>query len=102
MLAVILLQVLGALGIDASNALLDVSALRQALPQAQNALFMRRVNEDVKCVRLVLQNALRAAADDDAVAIGISLFDDLLRNLHHLFGIEDRVVAKLEPGGQRG
>jgi hypothetical protein len=30
------------------------------------------------------------------------LFDDLLRQFHHLLGIEDRVLAEFHAGGQRG
>jgi hypothetical protein len=44
---------------------------------------------------------LSAAADDDAVALGAGLLDDLLRNLHHLFGVENGVVAEFESSRQR-
>ena len=51
-------------------------------------------------IRLMLQNALCATAHDHAVPIGMSLLDNFLRNLHHLIGIENQVVAKCQPGGE--
>ena len=101
-LAEILLQVFGAFSIDGADALLDVGALLQAGAQAEDALFKGSVDKDVKDIGLVLENALSATAHDDAVAIGMGFFDDLLGDFDHLLGIEDGVFAQFQAGGQGG
>jgi len=98
----ILLHVLGALRIDCADALFDVGARLQAGPQANDPLAQRRVDKDVIDIRLVLQNALRASAHNHAVALRISLLDNLARDLHRLLGIEDRVFTEFESRRQCG
>ena len=51
-------------------------------------------------IGLVLENALSAAADDDAIAFRPGLFDDFLGDFYGLIGIEDGVFAEFEAGGQ--
>src|ERR1035441_9756016 len=101
-LAVVLLQVLDALFIHNADALLGVDALVQAAAQAPQAIQIGSIDEDVINVGLVLQDALRAAAHDHAIALAVRLFDDFAGDFHHLFGIEDGVLAEFQAGSQGG
>ena len=100
-LAEILLQIFGPLPVHRADALLDVGALLQARAQAENPIAKRRVDKDMVDIRLVLQDALSAPAHNHAIAVAVGPFDDLLRDLHHLLGIEDGVLAELQAGSQR-
>jgi len=102
LLAEVLAEVFGALLIDGAHPLLGIDALVEAMAKALNTLLARGIDEDMADVGLVLENALGAAANDDAVALGISLLDDFARNLDGFLGVENGVVAQFEAGGQSG
>ena len=99
-LSPVFLQVLGALAVYGADALFYVNALGKALAEAKDALAVGRVDKDMVGVGLVLEDALGAAADDNAVTVEIGLFNDILGDFDHLLRVEDGIVAQLKSGGE--
>ena len=60
------------------------------------------IDEGVKDVGLVLENALGATANDDTFAVDVGLLNDFSGNLDSFFGVEDGIVAQFEACGQGG
>ena len=71
------------------------------LAQPAYAIVKRRIYEDMKHIRLLLQNALRTSSDNHAIAVLVGLLHDGSRHLHHHIGIKAVLFCGNYTGGQR-
>jgi len=97
--AEMLANITGPFLIDPANARLDVGSRLEAGPQPLHAFTERRVNKHAKDIRPVLQQALRAAAHNHAVAPNVGFFNDLAGKLVHQLGVEEVLFAQWPAGG---
>ncbi len=96
-----LVQVMRPFPIHHMNPLFDVDARAQPAPQAAYALAKRRIHKHVKRVLLLLQNALRPAAHNHAIAFLMRLLHNLARHLRHYIAVETVFIRGSYPGRQR-
>src|SRR5258708_4468384 len=79
------------LTIDGIDQILRVSFLSSILQKATNFFRARRVEKDMKGVRLLLQEERCAAADHYGIPFLSNFWSDLLHHRYHTVGVEDLI-----------
>src|SRR4051794_3040335 len=80
---------LGAAAVGGANQVFHVSGRLCPLTYTLDLVWHGSVDKDVEHVGPILQDALRAASDNDAVALAIGILYQVARQSRHGFGVED-------------